>query len=238
MSGGFRPSAAPQPIDATTAVATFVGAWLAAQIVSSIVLVVLHGEGAASDASLGVFAAVLGSAWACWIGGMWLTSQRAGSGSLVDDYGFTFAAVDLVGLPIGALCNLVMIRVLYLPLEAIWPDTFNDDRLNENARNLADLADGGSTLLLVALVVVGAPLAEELFYRGLLQRSLVGRFNDGLVIVAVAAVFAVVHFRPVEYLGLFAIGLVFGYAALRSGRLGPAVAIHVGFNATGLLGAL
>ena len=83
-----------------------------------------------------------------------------------------------------------------------------------------------------------APVVEELFYRGLLQRSLASRFNEGAVLVVVAFVFAVVHFRPIEIPGLFVIGLVFGFAALRSGRLGPAIMIHAGFNATGLLLAL
>jgi len=88
---------------------------------------------------------------------------------------------------------------------------------------------------LVAVVVIGAPVVEELFYRGLLQRSLAARFNEGAVLVVVAAVFALVHFRPIEIPGLFVFGLILGWAALRSGRLGPAITIHVGFNLTGLL---
>jgi membrane protease YdiL (CAAX protease family) len=44
-----------------------------------------------------------------------------------------------------------------------------------------------------------------------------------------------VHFRPIELPGLFAFGLVLGWAALRARRLGPAITIHIGFNLTGLL---
>jgi membrane protease YdiL (CAAX protease family) len=238
LSGGFLPSAAPRPIDARTAVLTFVVAWLLGQVVASVVLLALHGEGPATEASVGVLAAVLASAWTCWVVSMWWTSQRHGAADFAADYGVRFRAVDVVGLGIGAVCNLVLIRLVYLPLEAIWPDTFNEDRLNENAEDLVELAGGGSTVLLFVMVAVGAPFAEEFFYRGLLQRSLVARFNETAVVVAVAALFAVVHFRPVEYVGLFAIGLVFGVAALRTGRLGLAVMIHVGFNATGLLRAL
>lgn len=238
MSGGFRPSAAPRPIDARTAVVVFLGAWLLGQLVASVMLLALHGEGSSTDAGIGVLAAVLASAWACWVGTMWWASQRAGSGDWAADFGFRFRPVDVVGLGIGALGNLVLIQLVYLPLEAIWPATFNEERLNENARDLVALVDGGSTVLLFVMVAIGAPLAEELLYRGLLQRSLAARFNEALVVVAVAAVFALVHFRPVEYVGLFAIGLVFGVAALRTGRLGLAIMIHVGFNATGLLRAL
>lgn len=237
IRSAIRPLGGVAPIDARTAVFTFVGAWLAAQIASTIVLLVL-GAGDAADVtetSIAVLAAGLVAAWACYLGGMWLASDRAGSGSPVDDYGITFEPIDVIGFGIGVLSQLVLVRVVYLPLEAFWPDTFTEDRLQENARSLVDRADGSSMVLLFLVVVIGAPVVEELFYRGLLQRPLAARFDDGVVLVGVAAVFALVHFRPVEYPGLFAFGLVLGLAALRTGRLGMAVTTHVGFNLTGLL---
>jgi uncharacterized protein len=238
LPGGFLPSVAPRPIDARTAVSVFVGAWLLAQVVASAVVVALHGTDSATRPEFWITTVALGGAWTTYLVAMWMTSQRAGSRSLFRDYGLAFRRVDVLGLGIGAIGNLVLIRVVYLPLEALWPDTFTDDRLNENARELVDRAGGTSTVLLVAIVVVGAPLVEELFYRGLLQRPLASRFDETAVVVMVALVFALAHFRPIEIPGLFAIGLVFGVAALRTGRLGMAIMIHVGFNATGILRAL
>ena len=236
IRSAIRPVGGTPPIDAHTAVLTFVGAWIAAQVVSAVVLTVLDGEtGDTTSTSIGVLASALAAGWACYLAGMWWASDRAGSGRPVDDYGIVFAPIDVIGLGIGALSQLVLVRVVYLPLEAIWPDTFTDDRLQENARDLIDRAGGATTALLFLIVVIGAPVVEELFYRGLLQRSLAGRFSDGLVVVGVAAVFAFVHFRPVEYPGLFAFGLVLGLVALRTGRLGMAITTHIGFNLTGLL---
>jgi membrane protease YdiL (CAAX protease family) len=83
-------------------------------------------------------------------------------------------------------------------------------------------------------VVVGAPIIEELVYRGLLQGALVRRVRPAVAVVVVALLFALVHFRPVQYPGLFAFGLVLGVCALRTRRLGMAIAAHVGFNAAGL----
>lgn len=235
FSGGFLPSAAPRPIDASTALITFVGAWAVAQIVSSVILVALGDGDAASEVSFGILAAALCGAWATYLVGMWIASQRAGTGNLIADYGVSFRAIDLLGLAVGAGAQLVVVRVVYLPLEALWPDTFSEDRLTENAQDLVDRAGGASTLLLVAVVVIGAPIVEELFYRGLLQRSLADRFNEGAVLVLVAAIFAVVHFRPIEFPGLFVFGLILGWAAMKTRRLGPAITIHMGFNLTGLL---
>ena len=204
-------------------------------MVSAIILAVLGDGDLVTDASFGVLAAALMGAWASYLIGMWIASQRAGSGSMIADYGFRFRWVDLGGLAIGAGSQLVLIRVVYLPLEALWPDTFTQDRLTENAQDLVDRAGGASTLLLVLVVVIGAPVVEELFYRGLLQRSLADRFNEGAVLVGVAAIFAMAHFRPIEFPGLFVFGLILGWAALRARRLGPAITIHIGFNLTGLL---
>jgi membrane protease YdiL (CAAX protease family) len=235
VRSAIRPSVAPNPIDVNTAVITFVFAWLAAQVLSSVVVGVLGGGSSISDTSIGVIAAALIAAWTAYLAGLWVASQRGGSGDPVEDYGITFAPIDAAGVGIGVLAQLVLIELVYLPLEALWPATFTDDRLQENARDLVDQATGASALVLVVLIVVGAPVVEELFYRGLLQRSLAARFNDSLVVVGVAALFALVHFRPVEFPGLFAFGLVVGICALLTGRLGMAIVTHMAFNATGLV---
>jgi uncharacterized protein len=228
-------SAPRAPIDASAAVFTFLGSWVVAQIVSSIVLGVLGGGEAVSDTSLGVLAVALLAAWSAYLSGMWIASVKVGSGSPVADYGITFAPIDILGLGIGVLSQLVVVSIVYMPLKVLWPDTFNDDRLQENARDLVDRAGGATTMLLFVIVALGAPIVEELFYRGLLQRSLAARFNDGLVVVGVAMIFALVHFRPIEYPGLFVFGLILGVTALRTGRLGMPIMTHVGFNVAGLL---
>ena len=68
-----------------------------------------------------------------------------------------------------------------------------------------------------------------------MQGSFEGRVRGYLAVLASAAIFALIHFRPVEYPGLFVIGLVLGTCALLTGRLGMAIACHIGFNVTGLI---
>ena len=120
-------------------------------------------------------------------------------------------------MPIGVLTQLVLVPLVYLPLERLWEDVFTEERLTENAKDLVDRASGGSMVLLVVMVCVGAPLVEELVYRGLLQGSFAARVNPLPAWLAASALFAVVHFRPVEYPGLLVIGLVCGACALVTG---------------------
>ncbi len=235
IRSAIRPSASPATVDAATAVFTFVGSWVVAQIVSAIVLGALGGGETLAETPISMLSVALVGAWSVYLTGMWIASNRAGTGDPVGDYGVSFKPVDLLGVGVGVLSQLVVITLVYLQLARWWPDTFTDDRLQENAKNLVDRASGGSVLLLVLVVVVGAPVIEELFYRGLLQRSLATQFNDTLVVVGVAAVFALVHFRPIEYPGLFVFGLILGVCALRTGRLAMPILAHVAFNATGLV---
>ena len=127
-----------------------------------------------------------------------------------------------------------MLTAIYLPLRAVWPDVFSDQRLEQNATDLADRASGISILILTLMVVIGAPIVEELVYRGMLQTPLSTRFHPVLVWLFVAALFTGIHFRPVEYPGLFVFALVVGACALLTDRLGMSIVVHIAFNATGL----
>ena len=86
--------------------------------------------------------------------------------------------------------------------------------------------------------VLGAPLVEEMVYRGLLQRSAVAKFGPVGGLIAASVFFGAIHLRPVELPGLTVAGLVFGLMLLRTGRLGSAIATHAAFNATGVFALL
>jgi len=88
----------------------------------------------------------------------------------------------------------------------------------------------GASIVLSAVVL--APLAEELFFRGMLQsmlRRVIGRPWPAVVITSAA--FAAVHFSTLQDIpALFVLSLVLGYNYERTGRLTAAVAIHALFN--------
>ncbi|MET0145963.1 MAG: type II CAAX endopeptidase family protein [Ilumatobacteraceae bacterium] len=223
-----------RPVDVPVAIASWMGAWIVGQIVA---VAFYAASGAETTDEIGIpylFAGVA-AGWIAYLVAMWLASRRSGSGDFVEDYALRFRPIDVVGVPIGVLSQLVLVPLVYVPLARLWPDTFSDDRLSENAEKLADRAGGATMVLLVLMVCVGAPIVEELVYRGLLQGSFTARFNHVLAWLAAAVWFTVIHFRPVEYPGLFAFALVVGACMLVTKRLGMSVATHVAFNVTGLL---
>ena len=217
------------------AAATWAVCWFAGTLVAQAVLDALSFGSASDTAPIGAVVAAAAAMWVTLVAGAVWVSRRYGTGSLAADLGMRFAPIDLLGVPLGVACQLVLLRLVYWPLRTIWPATFDEDRVEQTARDLVDRAHGLGMVGLTVMVVIGAPLVEELVYRGLLQGAMARRFRGGIAVVVVAAWFAIIHFRPVEYPGLFAFGLVLGAAALLTRRLGLGVVTHAAFNATALI---
>ncbi|MFM2077139.1 MAG: hypothetical protein RJA49_1029 [Actinomycetota bacterium] len=183
----------------------------------------------------GWLSAVAVAGWIPLLVALYTAGRRWGVGSFAEDWGLSFKPADVWGVPVGVITQLVLVPLVYWPLRAIWPATFSQDRLQQRAKDLYAHASGAGVLLLVVVVVVGAPLVEELVYRGLLQGAFTRRIHEVAGVVVVALWFAVVHFQPVETPGLFVVGLVLGSCALFTRRLGLGVIAHMSFNATGLV---
>ncbi|MEM7340510.1 MAG: CPBP family intramembrane glutamic endopeptidase [Actinomycetota bacterium] len=116
------------------------------------------------------------------------------------------------------------------------------------ADNTQFLRDAQDTLWfwpLIAAVVIGAPLTEELFFRGLCLRAFEKRGGPILAVIGSTLLFTLPHFAGGTVAGtvvLFAaigsVGLVLAVVTLLVGRLWPAIFAHVVFNAMGVLQAI
>jgi len=150
-------------------------------------------------------------------------------------FGVRFATTDWLGIPLGIFCQVGLMNVVNWPLNKWFPDTFNPQRIETRARDMVDAADGAWFIVLFVVVVVGAPLVEELVYRGFIQGGLQSRIGSMWALIITAAWFTVVHLEPIEFPGLFAFALVLGFCYRRTERVGLSIVTHLAFNATGLL---
>lgn len=232
MSGPTHP-----PLRLAPAVVTWVVAWVAGMILAGPLVAVAVDADFDSLATQDL-AAVAASGWAVAIVVLVFASRRWGTGDFWADYAVRFRPSDVLGIPAGALAQFVAVPLLYWPLQQLWPDTFASDEIERRAQEMVDRADGWLVVLLALVVVVGAPVVEELMYRGLLQRSLMSRLGPALGLFAGSVWFALVHPQPVEYPGLLLAGLVFGGFVVATDRIGGAILAHAAFNAAGLAMAL
>ncbi len=136
---------------------------------------------------------------------------------------------------VGGIVGQVAVGIVYnlLPIDTTEvgrPAHELLDRANENALGV---------VLLGLAVGIGAPVMEELFYRGVIHRGLVLRFANasGFVKNVVpfllsSAIFAAIHFQVLQFGALFAVGALCAYAFHKTGRIMSAIAVHAGFNLT------
>lgn len=180
---------------------------------------------------------VLAGALSLWVPQLimlMLFSRRAGTGSFFEDFRLRLRLVDLWGIPLGVLSQVLLVGLVTWPFRKWFPDIFDNETVEERARGLYDSAQGIWLVVLALVVVLGAPIVEELVYRGFLQAGLQSRVNDVVAVIVVAAGFAAIHGRVAELPGLFSFALVLGVAFHLTKRLGMSVVAHLAFNATGL----
>ena len=202
--------------------------FLAAVFLTSLAATAWASATGQSEESLGLVVAALVARWVGLAGTALVASRLKGTGSLAEDFGLRVEGRDVVpGLAVGLASQYLLLPLVYLPVRLLDPDA----DVSGEARRLFDLADGGGLALLVLCVVVGAPLVEELFYRGLCQRALDRRFGAVWAVVGSSLFFGVTHLQPLQLLGLVAFGGVLGVLAQRTGRLGPGLVAHMAFNA-------
>jgi membrane protease YdiL (CAAX protease family) len=215
------------------AVLGYVAAYLVAGLAVSIYASVAGLD--AVDRTLGLAIASLIGLWIGMLGAVLVAVRRQRTeghdpdANLRTEFGLAFRWSDLpLGAAAGIASQLILVPVLYLPFK--WHDPTLSKRLEEPAKELTDLAHGAGFVVLAILITLGAPLVEELFFRGLLQRSLLRRLGPTLAITLSSAAFGLVHYQPLQLLGLTAFGVVLGVLAWRTGRLGAGIVAHVCFN--------
>ena len=213
--------------------------WLAAFVFAnfaSLLVVMAMGNGGSSSSEMSTLDVAL-SATAMWAVYLFVTSQflHVNWKNFRSTIGVTFLRRDVaVGIPLGIASQLILVNAVNWPLTRLFPDAFSFDEVSKRASDLVDVAQGGWIILLGLVVIVGAPIVEEIVYRGVVQPGLVASWGRTVGIVTTAALFAAIHLQPVEFPGLFAFALVLGWARHSTARIGMSIITHMAFNATGL----
>ncbi len=161
----------------------------------------------------------------------------------VADWRLGFKPVDLalglgtavIGVGAAAVASAIVSNLVSL----------TDESEADNTQFLTDAEGTPWLYLLLFLVVVGAPLAEELFFRGLALRAIENRAGPVVAVVGSTILFTLPHFigsglagTLVLFASIGSVGAVLGTVTVKVGRLWPAIIAHMAFNALGAAGAL
>lgn len=168
--------------------------------------------------------------WIGFVGAPVVASRVEGTGDPVADFDVHFRWSDLpVGILTGVGLQLIALPLLYAVIQLVTGPL----DIEGPAKDLADKVGSPVGWLAFAVIVgIGAPIAEELFFRGLLRGAIGARAGRAAAIVVSSALFAATHFQLVQFAGLFLAGLTWAVLADRAARLGPAIVSHMAFNLT------
>lgn len=204
---------------------------------STVGLLLLKG----ADRPGGRVAELLVGSFGLWVGlvvACVFVSRRRGTGSLVQDFGLRFRWRDVGFGFAGSLAARL------LSISAVAPIPLPTRRIGEPERVVFEdaLDTAPEFLVLVLVTCIGAPLIEELFFRGLVQSRLEVRLGVVPGIAVSSLLFGAAHLLawegPWTFVYVWAIavgGVVLGMMRRVSGRLGPSIAAHTFFNAQVML---
>jgi membrane protease YdiL (CAAX protease family) len=182
--------------------------------------------------------------WIGFFGAPWLASRTRGTRHLWADLGVRFRWIDLWGIAVG-VGGQIVIALLYAPFQHDIRD------FNGPSQKLTGGAHGGGFLVVALATVLLAPFMEELFFRGLLFKSLARLFTPSgaaptrgrgvgvvLAVIVDGLLFGLAHGEWVQLAGLALFGVALAAISYRTGRLGMNMVAHATFNLVAILAIL
>ena len=191
---------------------------------------VASGQVAGEPSNAATVAGSIGGMYVGYAATLVAISRTKGLGSLAADFGARVRVQYWWALFAGAALQMVLGAFVY-PL--VW--LVDDEKQNV----VEELKDSSGAKLAVLVLAAGllAPIFEEIIFRGLFQRALRRRLLPEYAIAIQAFAFSMAHPLGDPSLGslavvpaLFALGVISGIAAERTGDLSISIPLHMGFN--------
>ncbi len=97
---------------------------------------------------------------------------------------------------------------------------------------LEELMAGIPLILVIAVTVFVAPVAEELLFRKFLIDR-IGAYGEGMAVLLSGLLFGLAHGNFSQFFYTFAIGCLWAYVYVKTGNIGYTIAFHMMFNLIG-----
>lgn len=176
--------------------------------------------------------------WTGMVGAAVLASRTFGSGDFRRDFGLRVRRTDPVWGLGGAAADWVAATVVSAIIVGVFGTRYRGSNSSIVTGYSGDVA---AVAIVVLFALIGAPIVEELFFRGLVQRSLEPATGTAVAIVIQGLVFGGIHVTESSgsgrlglWLSLSAVGVVHGVIYAKTRRLPASMWTHMLFNASNL----
>lgn len=244
-----KPAAQPRPAGvapwAMVDVVAVVAIMLAAVVAKNALLGLAAVELMPTTARAITRALVLAGYYAAQLGAFAFLARRHAAG-LLEAFGLRRpeTAADTADRP-GALGSAGLVALLFLGTEAFaigYGLSMESLGIAQPHRLSTDLVvvfgGGGVGLALSALLVaVAAPFVEELAFRGVTLSAFKDSWGMWPAILGSSALYAAFHFSLWMFAPTMVLGIALGWLAVTRRSLGPAIALHVLYNAAAVAAA-
>jgi len=196
-------------------------------------------DGSIGELSVWAIALSLMAGWIGFVGWPIVATYRKGQRSLAKDFGLEIRWIDV---PWGLLGGVAAIAVSALG-GLVWR-AITGENAPSNGDFLPQHPGVAVGLVLWVLIALFTPIAEELFFRGLMLRAIGRRWSLPIAVVVSSLVFGTFHFEGGNGIphALFIVAVTASYGAVfallvvrAGGRLGPSIVAHSCVNTIGVI---
>lgn len=163
---------------------------------------------------------------------------------LVESFRFRMPSILQVIVALVAVFSLQQVLQGYLFVQDAIPlpqpvqqlvDQFKE-LYREMTQKLAGAKSPGEFLFVVVVIAITPAIAEEMLFRGLVQRSLGEISSEKLAAISTGIIFAIFHLNPFTWIPLAILGAYFGFLTYRSRSIIVAIIAHFFNNFMASLG--
>ena len=131
-----------------------------------------------------------------------------------------------------------VVSVLIVSCIGLGIKTMTGMKVEDGSKLLGHHPGGPQFLMLAVLAVLGAPIIEEMVFRGIIFNAL--RTRTGMIASTIvsAGLFSAMHLSVVNFIPLMMVGAVFAIAYTRTKNLWTSMTAHAVFNGIGVAGVL
>jgi CAAX protease family protein len=140
---------------------------------------------------------------------------------------------DVAAGILTAVLGLIAAQIVTQIVISIWEGATGHSI--DQPEQLPTLHGAGQIAIAAFAVVIVAPIAEELFFRGFLYQALRRWRGVTQGILLSAAVFAISHGDPLLMIGIFPLGIVLAYMFQRRDSLVTTITAHMSYNLIGFI---
>lgn len=136
--------------------------------------------------------------------------------------------LTLTSIFLGTAFNIIVTVITeWIPIPESWQEA-HDESVNIP----------GPILIVMIVVIFGAPILEEIIFRGLLYRTMKAHGPTWFAALLSASLFGLVHGNYLQAIYAGIMGLICIYAFEMTGSLMASIYVHLGFNAAYIILAI